>query len=223
MIQQFGFDEVKGKEPKMIIRPEHPDDYSAVLRLTYKAFLTLDYPGRRRMDEHYLIRLLQGSPFVTPELSFVAELDGKIVGHILYTKSEVLRPNGEAIDTITFGPLSVLPERHRQGIGAALVRHSMEKARELCFGAVLITGVPDYYPKLGFHRAREYGLTLPDGTAEDSFMAYELAPGYLAGGGTLRFLPPEFELAEKNDLNALVNRDFPYTKEYSQEKYAWHS
>jgi len=183
----------------MIIRPERPDDYSAILQLTYKAFLTSDYPGRRRMDEHYLIHLLKGSAYVIPELCFVAEQDGEIVGHILYTTSEILRPDGTTTDTITFGPLSVLPERHRQGIGSALVRYSMEKAREMGFGAVLITGVPDYYPKLGFKRARDYGLTLSDGTADDSFMAYELQPGYLAGGGTLRFLPPEFEQAENDD------------------------
>jgi|GEM_PF-1399114 len=78
---------------QMIIRPEHPNDYNAILRLTYEAFLTLDYPGRRRMGEHYLIYLLQGSTFVIPELCFVAEQDGEIVGHILYTKSEILRPD----------------------------------------------------------------------------------------------------------------------------------
>jgi len=183
----------------MTIRPEHPDDYNAILRLTYKAFLTSDYPGRRRVDEHYLIHLLQGSPFVIPELCFVAEQENMITGHILYTKSEVQCPDGSFKDTITFGPLSVLPERHRQGIGAALVRNSIEKAREMVFGAVLITGIPDYYPKLGFKRARDYGLTLSDGTAGDSFMAYELVPGYLSGGGILRFLPSEFERSENDN------------------------
>ncbi len=186
-------------EQNLEIRLEQPDDYPAILRLTYRSFLTLDYPGRRRMDEHYLLHLLQGSPFVIPELCFVAVLDGTIVGHILYTKSEILRPDGTKRDTITFGPLSVLPERQRQGIGAALVRRSMEKAREMGFGAILITGVPDYYPKLGFQRAREYHLTLPDGTADDSFMAYELVRGSLSGGGVLRFLPPEFKQAEDDD------------------------
>ena len=198
----------------MTIRPERPDDYNAILRLTHKAFLTLDYPGRKRMDEHYLVHLLRGSPFVIPELCFVAELDGDIVGHILYTKSEIQRPGGATVDTISFGPLSVLPERHRQGIGAALVRHSLEKARELGFGAVLITGVPDYYPKLGFHRAREYGLTLPDGSSDDSFMAYELVPGYLTGSGTFHFLPPEFEQAEKDDAGFAA-----FHKQFMAENY----
>lgn len=206
-----------GEESKMIIRTEQPEDYNAVLRLTYRAFTTLDYPGRCRMDEHYLLHLLQGSPFVIPELCFVAEQTGEIVGHILYTRSEVLRPDGTITDAITFGPLSVLPEQHRRGIGSALVRHSIKKAQEMGFGAVLITGVPDYYPKLGFKRAREYGLTLPDGTADDSFMVYELIPGYLSGGGILRFLPPEFEQAENDDAGfEAFHREF-MMKNYPHE------
>jgi predicted N-acetyltransferase YhbS len=191
------------------IRLETPGDYDALERLTYEAFLTLDFPGRRRMDEHYLIWLLQGSPFIIPELCFAAEMDdgsaggksndNEIAGHILYTRSEILRPDGLATGTITFGPLSVLPKYQRQGIGTALVRHSLKKAREMGFGGVLITGIPAYYPKLGFRRAREYELTLEDGTADDSFMAYELVPGHLSGGGVLHFLPPEFERAENDD------------------------
>jgi predicted N-acetyltransferase YhbS len=194
---------------KLTIRPERPGDYEAILRLTYEAFLTLDYPGRRRMDEHFLYSLLQGCSFVIPELCFVAERDGKIVGHILYTRSVVRRPDGSELDTITFGPLSVLPKYHRQGIGATLVRHSMNKAREMGCGAVLIVGVPEYYPKLGFQRGRAFGLTLPDGSAEDPFMACELVPGYLSGGGMFDWLVPEFDIAENDDEGyAVFHRRF---------------
>ena len=183
----------------MKIREERPEDYKSILKLTYEAFLTLDYPSRRRLDEHFLLSLLQESEFVIPELSFVMEHNGEIVGHILYTKSEVLKADGTKIPTITFGPLSVQPKLHRQGIGSALVRHSMGKAHEAGYGAVLITGVPDYYPKLGFKRAREYGIMLPDGTSDDSFMAFELQPFYLSGGGTLGGLAPEFDQAENDE------------------------
>ena len=187
------------------IRHEQPGDYDEILRLTYEAFLTLDYPGRRRADEHYLIYLLQNCPYVVPELCYVAEAEGKILGHILYTRSRVIRPDDTELQTVTFGPLSVLPQYHRQGIGRLLVHRSMEMAREMGFAAVLITGVPDYYPKLGFVRAREYGLMLPDGSSEDFFMAYELKHGALRGGGTLRFLAEmEFERAEKDDAGFLA-------------------
>ena len=182
----------------MIIRPEKPNDFEAVMKLTYEAFLTCNYAGRLRVDEHYLIKLLQNSSFVINELSYVAEDEGEIIGHILYTKSEVVCSNGARKETITFGPLSILPSRQKQGVGATLVRYTMNKAREIGFGAVLITGVAEYYPKLGFKRGCDFGLTLEDGTAEDYFMAYELVEGYLTGGGVLRFLPPEFEHSEKD-------------------------
>ncbi len=184
----------------MIIRNEQTNDYEEILSLTYEAFQLLDYPGRRRVDEHYLIYLLCGSPYVISELGFVAEIDGEIVGHILYTHSYVINKHGTKIPTITFGPLSVLPKYHRKGIGRALVMHSMDKARDMGFGAVLIAGVPDYYPKLGFVRAREYGITLPDGSSEDFLMAYELVPGFLSGGGTLHFDANDiFEKAENDE------------------------
>ena len=193
---------------EITIRPQRPDDYEEILKLTYNAFLTLDYPGRRRMDEHFLMELLQGSPFVIPSFCFVAELSGKIVGHILYTTSEIATTDGVKIDTVTFGPLSVAPANHRQGIGAALVAHSMDAARALGYGAVVITGVPDYYPKLGFRRGREYGLVLEDGSAPDAFMVYELLPGTLCGG-TAYFHPPEFEQCETDDAGyEAFHKDF---------------
>lgn len=161
------------------------------------------------MDEHYLIHLLKASSSVIRELCFVAELDGEIAGHILYTKSKFRRPDNSEAETITFGPLSVLPKYHRQGIGKALVTHSMEKAREMGFKAVLIVGVPEYYPKLGFKRASEYGL-FPAGDytelhavetqslMNDAFMVYELKPGYLSGGVHDDWAP-EFDTAENDD------------------------
>jgi len=187
----------------LTVRPETPADYNTILRLTYDAFQALDYPGRRRVDEHYLIHLLKGSPHVIPELCFIAERDGEIVGHILYVKTKIKRPNGSEADTITFGPLSVWRKYHRQGIGKALVLHSMEKAREMGFGAVLIMGVPEYYPKLGFRRASEYSLTVASNSTEPevdgAFMAYELTPGYLEGGGVYHWWPPEYDQVANDD------------------------
>ena len=204
MVRQF-----MNMNNRITIRPESWSDYDAILRLTYEAFLTLNFPERRRVDEHYLIALLRGSDFVIPELSFVAEMDGAIVGHILYTKSKVVHHDGTDANTITFGPLSVLPKYHRLGIGKGLVLHSIEKAKDMGFGAVLIVGVPEYYPKLGFKRAREYALMLADGVSPDAFMAYELTDGYLHGGGVCHFLAPEYEIVEKDDEGYdAFNRDF---------------
>ena len=202
---------------EMKIREERPEDYNSILQLTYEAFLTLDYPGRQRVDEHYLVSLLQGSSFIIPELCFVMESEGKIIGHIIYTKSEILKADGTKAQTITFGPLSVLPMYQRKGVGSALVRHSLERARALGHSAVLITGVPDYYPKLGFKRARDYGLTLPDGTSPDAFMAYELQPGFLSNRGVFGGLAPEYDRAENDDVGYTEFHRWFMSKYYPDE------
>ena len=183
----------------LVLRPERPEDREEILLLTYKAFMTLDYPGRRRLDEHFLLTLLyEGGKGIAP-LCYIAILDGRIAGHIFYCETAFTRPDGTKAPTLTFGPLSVHPDHQRQGIGRALVSHTLELARGLHFGAVLITGVPDYYPRLGFRCARDYGLTLKDGSAPDPFMTYELIPGYLAGGGVYDTWPEEYDRAEQDE------------------------
>ena len=191
----------------LTIRLEQPEDHNAILRLTYEAFLTLDYPGRRRIDEHPLIHLWTNSASVIRDLCIVAENDGEIIGHILYTGSKFKRPDGTEADTVTFGPVSVLPKHQKKGIGKTLISHSIEKARDMGYGAVLIVGVPDYYPKLGFKRASDDGLVIGgDGLTcadqllmADAFMTYELKPGYLKDGGVFHFLAPEYDRAENDD------------------------
>jgi len=112
-------------------------------------------------------------------------------------------------DTITFGPLSVLPKYHRRGIGAALVRNSIEKAREMGFSAIIIVGVPEYYPKLGFRRGVEFDLAMADGSVIDAFMAYEIVPGYLDGGGIYNEYAPKFDIVEKDiEAQSAFHRQF---------------
>jgi predicted N-acetyltransferase YhbS len=79
--------------------------------------------------------------------------------------------------------VSVKPELHGQGLGSEIIRHSLARARELGFGAVIIMGHPGYYPRFGFKAANCFNLTLPDGTAIEPFMALELVDGYLGTDG----------------------------------------
>ena len=167
----------------MTIRVEPPSDYAAVERLTFAAFETMNLPGRTHTNEHFLVSLLRSDPWFIPELDFVAELDGEIVGSIFYSRSKIVRPDGGETGTITFGPVSVAPKLHGKGIGSALIRHSLERARQMDLRAVLIMGHPGYYPRFGFTGASNFGLTLADGAIHDAFMALELAPGTLSAAG----------------------------------------
>jgi predicted N-acetyltransferase YhbS len=170
----------------MIIRLEEPDDYLAVERLTLAAFKTFAFPDGSKPpypNEHYLAHIMRDAAAFVSELDFVGVLDGEIVANIMYTRSKVIRPDGSTLATLTFGPVSVKPELHGQGLGAEIIRHSLDRARELGHGAVIILGHPAYYPRFGFRAASDFGLTLPDGSSFEPFMALEIQSGYLGLDG----------------------------------------
>jgi predicted N-acetyltransferase YhbS len=170
----------------MIIRLEEPKDYLAVERLTLAAFKAFTYPDGSRdpvVNEHYLAHIMRDVPAFVPELDFVGELDGEVVANIMYTQSKVIRADGFEVATLTFGPVSVKPELHGEGLGAEIIRHSIDRARELGYGAVIIVGHPAYYPRFGFRAASEFGLTMPDGSTPPPFMAMEIQSGYLGSDG----------------------------------------
>lgn len=165
------------------IRLEQTTDHEAVERLTFAAFETMELPGRTHTNEHFLASLLRRDPEFVPELDFLAELNGEIVGNIMFSKSRIIRSDGTETDTLVFGPVSVKPELHKNGIGTLLIEHSLDRARELGYKAVLIIGYPDYYHRFGFVPASRYGLTMLDGTFFDAFMALKLEEGYLGTVG----------------------------------------
>jgi predicted N-acetyltransferase YhbS len=162
------------------LRRETPDDYRETENLTRDAFWNQFRPG---CDEHYLLHVMRGDPAFIPELDYVAILDGKIIGNIVYAKTHILDDSGHAHETVTFGPVSVLPEYQKTGIGARLIYHTLGLARDMGYSAVIILGHPDYYPRLGFRRARDFGLTTETGDTFDPFMALELTLGSLDGIG----------------------------------------
>ncbi|MCL2057823.1 MAG: N-acetyltransferase [Oscillospiraceae bacterium] len=173
-----------GIEVKMnlILRLETHADHYAVENLTREAFT--DWKKHREgggiCDEHLLVHKLRKDPVYVPELNFVAELDGQIVGHIIYSKAKIVGSDGVAHEVLTFGPISVLPKCQKRGIGGALIEHTTAEAKRLGFKAIVIHGHPEYYPRFGFKRAREFGLT-PE---HDPCMAMELIPDalYIPGG-----------------------------------------
>lgn len=163
------------------VRLEEEQDYLIVEKVTKEAF---SYPERIERSkigcclEHYMVHSLREKDGIR-ELSFVAEIDGKIVGHIIYSKAYVLRPNETKIEVLNFGPLSVQPEYQRQGIGTALMKHSIVCAKELGYGAILFFGRPEYYPRFGFVDAKKFNITDCEGYNYPSFMAMELKKDYL--------------------------------------------
>lgn len=182
-------------------RNEKQSDFREVEELTRQAFWNLNAPG---CDEHYLIHILRDSPDFIPELDFVVESKGRIVGHIAYSHSAIVDAAGKAHGTITFGPISVLPECQRQGIGRALITHTRTIAREMGFRAIIILGDPAVYSRLGFLPAERYGIRMGDLYAA-ALQVYELFPGALKGisGSFVESDVFEFDSADAEGFNKL--------------------
>lgn len=162
-------------------RPERPADHRAVELLTRDAFWGTGSP---RCSEHLLVRRLREAAAFLPELDVVAEDGGELVGHVVWSRARVVEagPHGPVThDVVTFGPLSVAPAHQGRGIGTALLRHTMAAAARLGHRAVVVYGHPDYYPRQGFVRGADVGITGPGGIAPDALMARELVPGGLVG------------------------------------------
>lgn len=160
------------------LRLEEPADYRLVEELTREAFWGVNQPS---CDEHLLVHRLRKVPAFVPELDFVAEVDGKIVGNIMYSKAKVVDERGVEHEVLTLGPVSVLPEYQGKGVGKALLQHSISEARRLGYGAIVFYGHPDYYPRVGFRRAKEFGITTASGKNIDALMAMPLYDGAFQG------------------------------------------
>ncbi len=161
----------------MRIRPEAPADVDAIRAVNVAAF---ESPA-----EAALVDALRGIAY--PYLSLVAEDDGAIVGHILFTPVQV--PN---VTTLVVGlaPMAVLPGRQRAGIGSALVRAGLDGCRALNASAAIVLGHPEYYPRFGFVPAERFGLMSEYDVPADAFMALELQPGALASAtGIVKYHP----------------------------------
>lgn len=160
----------------LIIRQENEKEYKEVYSLIRAAFFSAEHSDGNEQD---LVDALRNSTAFIPQLSLVAEQDGRIVGHILFTKAAV---GGKTV--LALAPLSVLPEYQRRGIGSALIKKGHETAASLGYEYALVLGSDKYYPKFGYVPAAGFGIEVPDGMPPSNFMAVKLkkSAGKISGG-----------------------------------------
>lgn len=159
----------------MRIRAEVPRDYLSVHQITAAAFGV--------ETEAKLIGVLRAQ--ASPVVSLVAEDNGTLAGHILF--SPVSLPGSEAL-AMGLAPMAVTPLRQRRGIGSALVRAGLARCQELGAVAVVVVGHPEFYPKFGFSPAERFGLKCEYDVPAGAFMATELHAGALRGAsGTVKY------------------------------------
>lgn len=151
---------------RMIIRNETPSDREAIAEITLAAFRTLEVSDH---TEQFIINALREAGALT--LSLVAELEGRVVGHIAFSPVTI---SDESPRWYGVGPLSVLPELHRQGIGKALVLQGLSLLKDLGAAGCALVGDPGYYQRFGFRNIpglvyegipQEFFLALPFGHA----------------------------------------------------------
>lgn len=173
---------------EITIKQEEPKDFEAVFHLIEKAFETEEKSDH---NEQFLVERLRTSDAFIPELSMVAEVDNKIVGHILLTKLKIKNGQDE-FDSLALAPVSVLPDYQCKGIGGMLIKEVHKKAKELGYQSVVLLGHKNYYPKFGYKRADNFGIELPFDVPKENCMAIELIENGLNGVKGVVEYPKEF-------------------------------
>ena len=164
-----------------IIRLETSRDHTKVEYLVRESFWNVYRPG---CLEHYVLHCLREDPAFVPELDFVMEKDGVIIGQNIFMRASIAADDGRSIPILTMGPICIAPELKRQGYGKVLLDYSLEQAAKLGAGAVCFEGNIDFYGKSGFTHASRFGIRyhgLPEGEDASFFLCKELIPGYLDG------------------------------------------
>jgi putative acetyltransferase len=162
----------------VIIRPEVRGDYPVVYAVNASAFET---PAEANLVE---VLRVEAHPYI----SLVAEESGEIVGHILFTPVELSGHTDLRI--MGLGPVAVMPEQQKKGIGSALIKAGLKSCKYLGYGAVIVLGHKNYYPRFGFTPSVQYSITSEFDVPPEVFMVVELVPGYLQGAeGIIKFHP----------------------------------
>lgn len=179
------------------IRLETPADYEETENLVREAFWNVYRPG---CLEHYLIHCLRKDKDFIPELDFVMEKDGKLIGQVVFMHSQITADDGRIIPSMTFGPIGILPGYKRQGYGKILLDYSLDQAVRMGAGVTCIEGNIDFYGKSGFVVGSTRGIHYyaePREEVVPYFLIKELVPGYLDGVEGVYHTPQAYFVDEK--------------------------
>lgn len=189
------------------IRLERKEERRKVENLVREAFWNVYRPG---CLEHYVLNQMRNHPDFIPELNFVLEKNGEIIGQNVFVHAVIQSDDGREIPIAAMGPICIAPDRKRQGYGKILLDFSLEKARQYGIKALCFEGNIDFYGKSGFECASKFGIRyhgLPADADASFFLCKELEHGYL-DGITGEYTPPEcyFVSEEKAEI---FDRSFP--------------
>lgn len=192
------------------IRLEKADGHREVETLVREAFWNVYRPG---CMEHYVLHCLRGNADFVPELDFVMELNGRLIGQDVFVRTAIHADDGRDVPIMTMGPICIAPDLQGKGYGKILLDYALEKAASLGCGAVCFEGNFAFYGKSGFTFARQFGLRyhgLPADADDSFFLCKELVPGYL-DGVTGEYATPQGYLVDEREAEEF-DKSFPPKK-----------
>lgn len=159
------------KDLNIKLRLETKTDYRRVEEITREAFWNMYQPG---CEEHFLLHNLRKEPQFVDQLDIVATVNNTIVGSIVYAETQIVDTKGGVHKTLTFGPVSVLPEYQNRGIGSKLIKHTINLAKDMEHKAIIIFGDPLYYQRFGFAPSKQFSITNIEGKFPAAMLILEL-------------------------------------------------
>ena len=198
----------------IIIRQEQTEDFYNTELMTMRSFWNKYFPG---CVEHNMLRVIRASADYLPEISRVAELEGKIVGAAFYTKAWIVGEDGVRNEVAMLGPLAVEPTLEGNNIGGALICETIRLAKEAGIAGIILCGEPGYYPKFGFKLLQDFGITDAEGNCYDAYLCYPLSDEFATYKGHFEE-SPDFEKIEDSAALEKISKEFPaYRKVKVQE------
>lgn len=196
----------------IIIRQEEERDYRRVEEIAREAFWNLYFPGT---DIPVVVNKLRRSSDFIKELTYVIEVNGKVEGAIFYTNSKIIDKKEVEHKVISFGPVFISPEFHRQGLGRKLITYTIEKAKEMGYRAIITLGYPYHYEPYGFLGGKKYGISMPDMKFYKGLLVLSLYEGALGNISGYVIFSDDLE-ATQEEIEEFDKR-FPYREKGFQE------
>ena len=191
----------------IIIRLETPGDFRAVEELTREAFWNVYVPGA---SEHYYVHTMRSHPDFIPELAFVLERNGEIIGNIMYTKAWLEDGDGNRKEILSFGPLCVSPKYQRLKLGKLLIEHSFEVAKKMGYDVNINFGNPGNYVSRGFVSCKKKNVSfVVEGNYPTALLVAELIPGVLDGKAWMYIPSTAADCCEDTEAVEAFDATFP--------------
>ncbi len=205
------------------IRLETEKDHREVENLAREAFWNLSVPG---CHEHYFVHVLRQHADFIPELDFVLESEGRILGFVMYAKGRLVDEQGNEKPILTMGPICVHPACQRRGFGKALLEYSFAAARAMGHDVVINFGNPDNYVARGYKSCKKYNVCFMGDVFPAALLVKELKEGTLDGRKWFYYPSDAEALCDDAQAVAAFDSQFPPKEKAwqpSQEEFYIHS